>query len=649
MDHPGGAPERSHQDRIERWFVAQGVPRLVEGYSVEAWFPILASLVFVVFAYQVTAAPVLGPDPEQLVVAPAIVIMLALPAVPVLRALLDPGKLRDNLTRRQIALRLAPLAPVVVFALLMALIDPWANFAVLLVALFASAILVQPDIRTAAELETRRRRLSLVVVVGVVAFALEGLPLEPAGVEELGALPAPGSDSLSALPCLLLILFLSLRLSRASGAAEADGRAAVKPTPLFDAAPVLVLILGLETAVLPGTVPPWLAAAAPLVLLPIVVAAFSVAGLRRRLRMASTCRDSAAAILKERSIPIPALALFGGLYLFVYPILVWKSAGLETAALALAVNAVYLVVAWSVGFYGLDRVAAWATKEVVRNLGGVIEGLVRGLPLLLVFTAFLIMTSEVWQAVEGMETRSYLLLLGSLLALTGMFLLMASLREIRAHSEFKTWKDVREAAQRREADYDKTRGEVVPEITELLEEAGEVTGSTTPPELELSRSQRINALAVVAAYQGLVFIPLTAAAFGFFWWLGDLAVTDELLGNWVQGDDTKRADLRSFQEESFFAEPWTRVAALLAIFSLLFFAGNVLSNTELRRAFFAGADAALRQRFAVRIIYRDHYFEAGSRKRSRAGRSAWQSMLGRLSRELGGRIGHGHARTFHTP
>jgi hypothetical protein len=603
--------------------------------------------VFVVFAYQVAAAPVLGLDPEQLVVAPAIVIMLALPAVPVLRALLDPGKLRDNLTIPQIAWRLAPLGAVV--ALLIALIDPWANFAVLLVALFASAILLQPDVRTAAELETRRRRLSLFVVVGVVAFALEGLPLEPAGVEALGALPAPGSNSLSALPCLLLILFLSLRLSRASGAAETDGPAAVKPTPLLDAAPVLVLILGLETAVLPGTVPPWLAAAAPLVLLALVVAAFSVAGLRRRLRLASTCRDSAAAILKERSIPMPALALFGGLYLFGYPILVWMSAGLEIAGLALAVNAVYLVVAWSVGFYGLDRVAAWAAREVFRNIGSVVEGLVRGLPLLLVFTAFLIMTAEVWQAVEGMETRSYLLLLGSLLALTGLFLLMASLREIRAHSEFKTWEDVHEAAKRGGGDYDETRGEVVPEITELLKEAGEVTADDPPPELELSRSQRINALAVVAAYQGLVFVPVTAAAFGFFWWLGDVSVTNELLGNWVEGDNANPAELPSFQEEPFLAEPWTRVAALLAIFSLLFFAGNVLSNTELRRAFFAGADAALRQRFAVRILYRDHYVEAGSRKRSRTGRSARQSVLGRHSLELGRRVGHGHARMFHTP
>jgi hypothetical protein len=58
------------------------------------------------------------------------------------------------------------------------------------------------------------------------------------------------------------------------------------------------------------------------------------------------------------SIPIPAFVLFAALYLLGYPILVASSVGMKLASLALAVNAAYLLVAWSVVFYGLDRVAA---------------------------------------------------------------------------------------------------------------------------------------------------------------------------------------------------------------------------------------------------------------------------------------------------
>jgi hypothetical protein len=79
-------PENPARDRIERWFVAQGVPRLVEGYSVENWLPVLASLVFVVLAYQMATAPLLGLDARDVVLAPAVAILFALPAGPVLRA-----------------------------------------------------------------------------------------------------------------------------------------------------------------------------------------------------------------------------------------------------------------------------------------------------------------------------------------------------------------------------------------------------------------------------------------------------------------------------------------------------------------------------------------------------------------------------------
>jgi hypothetical protein len=101
------------------------------------------------------------------------------------------------------------------------------------------------------------------------------------------------------------------------------------------------------------------------------------------------------------------------------------------------------------------------------------------------------MTTEVWQAVDGMETESYLMLLGSLLALTALFLLITSLREIETHSEFTTWKDVRDAAGRT-AEGDATRRRVSAEVDELLEAAQDVTMRRGVPRFELSPSARVN-------------------------------------------------------------------------------------------------------------------------------------------------------------
>jgi hypothetical protein len=126
--------------------------------------------------------------------------------------------------------------------------------------------------------------------------------------------------------------------------------------------------------VLPGAVQPWLAAVAPLALLVLVLAAFSIASLPQRLLNASPCRDSASKILKGGPLPNSALALFASLYLLGYPVLVWASAGTAMAGLAMAVNLVYLLIAWTIAFYGLDRVAAWAARDVVRSLSSVVGG-----------------------------------------------------------------------------------------------------------------------------------------------------------------------------------------------------------------------------------------------------------------------------------
>jgi hypothetical protein len=145
-------------------------------------------------------------------------------------------------------------------------------------------------------------------------------------------------------------------------------------------------------------------------------------------------------------------------------------------------------------------------------------------------------------------------------------------------------------------------------VRALLEEAN-LTAEGKPedwpdkPKLKLTVSQEINVLAVLLVYQALVFVPLVIAAFGTFLLVGRLAVPDDLLKNWIYGDNAVPSDYSSFLARSFLAEPWTQVAAFLAVFSLLYFAVSVLGNEQWRREYFAEADEGMRQRLAVRIVY----------------------------------------------
>ena len=105
--------------------------------------------------------------------------------------------------------------------------------------------------------------------------------------------------------------------------------------------------------------------------------------------------------------------------------------------------------------------------------------------------------------------------------------------------------------------------------------------------------------------QTFIFLPLFGAAFGALLGVGLVAVRNDLLDNWINGDRATgdRRPVENFFAEGFFSWPWTRVALFLAAFSILYVAVDVLRSAEQRAQFFAGADEGVRQRLAVRTVY----------------------------------------------
>jgi hypothetical protein len=642
------APDRSRQ-AVEAWFVDRGVPRFAEGYSIRHRLSALVAPLSVVAAWQIVAAALLSLKTWQLAVAPALVVALASPVVSVVHAALDPRAPEQQLDEKKrpaipVPLRALPLAggAVAVLLLLRAADPQWdlcVDGFVMLSALLAAGMLMREEIWTFSKPSMPLMQLTVfaLVTLAVLLFALEGSPIRPFETKTLGTLPPSAPQALPALPILGFALLLAWALSRSAlEPAPAAFEGPARGRNLLSLSPILVVVLGFETAVLPGTVSPTLAAIVPVVAL-VVLLTWSVRTLGKqprvclaqhirssRLRLDGVSRDGLLALV------IPAFVL-------AYPIVAQLS-GRGKLVVSLAINLAYLVVAWFVVFYGLDRVAVWAIGKLRTDKKELVLGLVRGLPLLLIFSALFIMTTELWQAAVGMDNLEYYGLLAALASLIGLFLLMSSVRELGRHGRFRGWEDVDRAARRikpadnEAAELEDTLRRVLVEtglaepvrrepaptnadldasVLALLDETAVVAkdGHPTrerPPELELNRSQKVNGVAVILVYQALIFAPVFAAVFVTFFIAGHATVSDDLLKNWIYGDNARPEDHPSFHVLSFFSEPWTRMAFFLAVFSLLYFAVSVLSNEQLRREFFAAADEGIRQRLAVRLLYQ-HY------------------------------------------
>jgi hypothetical protein len=632
---------------IEAWLIARGVPRFVDQYSIKRRLPDLLAPLAVVGAAQITATALFSLSTWQIALAPAVVTILAIPVLPAVRALLDPRSESLGMTPTRALVRALPLLVGLGAALLFLPArdrpqwELWVDAFVVLGAILAARILLAPEIWTCDARALPRMRVALFAFAtsAVVLFALEGSPVEPFTPQTLGVLPPSLPQALPALPFIAVVWLLAWTLARRAyepNEDEDEPEPAGRPSNLLGLSPLLVLVLGLETGILPGTVPTVLAAVLPLALLIVIVtASVRLSGGRAPDWTARQLKESASRLKPPERSRDGVIRLVVPAYLLGFPILAAVSHQ-EDFVVSLAINAAYLAMAWFFVSYGLDRVALWAFEKLQTNRTQLMRALGRSVPLLLIFATFFILTTELWQSVEAMGSLAYYGLLSGLVGVIIVFILISLQRDLDRDRTFGTWSEVSRGALRVKAS-DHEYADLDERIRRMLEEAGllkpggdhatpttmnamhapvrallqeanltaehEPEGWPDKPKLKLTVSQEINVLAVLLVYQALVFVPLVIAAFGTFLLVGRLAVPDDLLKNWIYGDNAVPSDYSSFLARSFLAEPWTQVAAFLAVFSLLYFAVSVLGNEQWRREYFAEADEGMRQRLAVRIVY----------------------------------------------
>jgi hypothetical protein len=634
---PAQKSEASVQERIDRWFTLRGVPTFADSYPFSKLLPVVMAPLFVVAIAQLGSAPVVELETWHIAVGPLVVTLLALPLLPTLRWALDPGRPEDRpkMSGSPALLAFAAAAVLILFMVgteegADSLLEAVVNGIVLIVAAVVAWLVgVHRDARAEDENtpDLIHWILLAVGIAAVVLFALEDMPIEPLDRPTLGVLPEQMPAALPVLVILIPLWLASRRIAR-KGASYDPRRVAdcQRRDALISLSPILIFTLGPEAALLPAVDERWVGALVPLVLLTALV---TLSLWRPQWSWYRTApRLTWLPRAQTQDLWIVAVLVFGA-FLVAYPVAA-SLVGQESLEVAAAVNAAYLLAVCCGVAFGADRMVDWVGRKLMIDHRGMLRDLSNGLPLLVVFATFFLFTTELWQAADGMPNWAFLVLIVAVLGITFLPLALLALADLTKHRVFESWEAVGKAALRIENEEkagvleclensersttDRIRPQKVSgmdDVVALLEAAkgrfGRQQRLHNAKELEvtLSRRQRLNIVGVVGLYQALFFVPLFAGAFAVLLGVGLLAVPNELLDNWINGDQPAGStrNPEDFRQGSFFAWPWTKVAFFLAAFSILYISVDVLRSPDVRKRFFAPADEGVRQRLAVKKVY----------------------------------------------
>jgi hypothetical protein len=337
------------------------------------------------------------------------------------------------------------------------------------------------------------------------------------------------------------------------------------------------------------------------------VAPSAAGSLSRRVHVRASVRRGDQPIGESRAIRVPLYVVSGLSIAFLLHeghVLGASPSVPLCLAVATLVSLLYLGVGRLLAWFSVHRIIDWGVRSAVANSRTTLSGLVRGLPLLLVFSTFFVLTAELWEALALIDTPAFVSISGVLVVSFSLFLLLAAHREITHQSELATWGDVRKATVGR--DGQAIRDQLTSaEIHDLLTVAGlNRWASVSDAQRRLPWRGRVNAVLVVLVYESLLLVPLAAISGFVFYCFSKLAVPARVAAEWAYGDNPTIDQVREIEARGLLAEPWFRVAVVLTLFSLLYMAVTVIADPDKRKDFFSGADCELRQRLALELVYR---------------------------------------------
>ena len=234
----------------------------------------------------------------------------------------------------------------------------------------------------------------------------------------------------------------------------------------------------------------------------------------------------------------------------------WRSAVITACANLLLLALIYGVVG-----YGLVAIVRWAIGRFLSQLVSSLTLLTRAVPLLMIFSVVLFLTTEVWEVFSD-ASGLVLALLGAIFVGLGTLFLAAR----------------------------------VPREVRTLERGAR-------PAADLDRRQRLNVGLVLFISQALQVLFVSLAVGAFFVVFGLLAIDADVLRSWIGSSGHVLVSFELGGDELELTEELLRVSGAIAAFTGLYFAIAMLTDSTYREEFLDSLTDEMREVFKARTEY----------------------------------------------
>jgi hypothetical protein len=260
------------------------------------------------------------------------------------------------------------------------------------------------------------------------------------------------------------------------------------------------------------------------------------------------------------------------------------------AVLAVTViNLIVLGVAYVVTSYGLVPALRVGFAQAIRQLRTVTQLIARGLPLLLLITAFVFLNAEMWQVAHDFPPAYFAITVGCMLLLAFAFLALRVPKEVEQLALFSSWDECRRVAARTDAPI----GAVTPD-------------APSPGDPQLSRLESINVSVLLTISQAVQTLLVGVTAGVFYVGFGLLAVRRDTVMQWTTATELDPiATVGFLGDDIVLTFEHLAVAGFVAAFSVLQFAVASVTDQTYRDEFYDDVAADVREVLAVRAIVRD--------------------------------------------
>ncbi len=298
----------------------------------------------------------------------------------------------------------------------------------------------------------------------------------------------------------------------------------------------------------------------------------------------------------RRALQLPDdIGILEVLLYFALP-LIPTAAGAEGTVLAnlitvLIANTVILTLAYIITSWGLFPMMKWSVGQIRVQIGEIATLVMKSLPILLVFSAFIFLNAEMWQVANDFSLPFFGAVAVLIASVGGAFVSVSVRRTTVDLARFSAWSDVRPRC-----------------VATPAEEFVPPDGADPPNAPALGRKAEWNVGLLLFVAQAIQIALVALVITVFYIVFGLITVRETTLLQWTTAAElTRSGDWAIYWSvlggEVVFTRQLVLVSAFIGMMSGLQFAVQVVTDATYRAEFAEGMTSEVREALAVRAVY----------------------------------------------